>query len=159
MPKPENACSCTRCKAMCCRPCWGTPEDIKAIIKAGYGHRLMLDYYLATGPEPFGNGLKKDIYVLSPAVGGCEGRSARFVVGAWGDKCTFQNKKNLCELHDKELKPTEGCKATHGEGCTVAGQELHKKIALSWRTDAAKKLVAVWKKRYEDKRLPAILCS
>ena len=40
---PTSECACDICQKMCHTPCTGTPEDIEAIIEAGYGDRLCLD--------------------------------------------------------------------------------------------------------------------
>lgn len=59
---PSEPCSCEICRSYCVRPGWWTVEEASKAIKAGYGHRMMLEI----APEmTFG--------VLSPAFKGCEG--------------------------------------------------------------------------------------
>lgn len=131
----KNACACDTCRAMCKRPCWGTPADIQKIIDAGHGNRLMLDYWV--GDHYSGKG---DIYILSPATKDDESGTASF----WPhseDGCTFWNKDGLCDLHDKGLKPTEGKEAHH----SVKSEGLHRKVAMSWNNPQAEALVERWK--------------
>ena len=136
----DTSCKCKECVDMCKnnRPCWGTPEEIKAIINNGYGDRLMLDYAAEGGVEYF---------VLCPALVGYEQTSApTWPVGA----CAFF-RDNLCELHQMNLKPAEGrlisCKNTNEE-C----QQLHRQIAKTWDNDEAQKLVRQWQEWLRNKR-------
>lgn len=34
-----ESCTCEECQAMCRQPCWPTPDEARALIKAGYSHR------------------------------------------------------------------------------------------------------------------------
>lgn len=38
-----SECACKDCFQMCHAPCCGTPDDMQALIDAGYGDRLMYD--------------------------------------------------------------------------------------------------------------------
>lgn len=87
-----SECSCEKCKGLCRTPCIGTPEDIEALINAGYGERLAITHW-ASGMLL---GLTKEpIMMIQPLQ----------EVKGW---CTFRTPDGLCELHDRELKPLEG---------------------------------------------------
>lgn len=124
----EVICSCSRCVSMCeNRPCWGTPEEIEAIIDAGFGDKLMIDYWEAS---------PNNINMAQPAIIGYEKQRAPF----WPrGRCAFLE-KGLCTLHDKGLKPLEGrsadCK-THGlsrEEYNKSLQTLREFIVNKWKT-------------------------
>lgn len=130
----EVVCSCKTCVKMCeHRPCWGTPEEIKKIIDAGYGSRLMMDYWVGVGEE--------DTDVPSPAIVGYEGRRAPFIPQG---RCTFLNAENLCELHDKGLKPLEGRVADCKSG---SSNSVHRFCAASFDSDEGREVAALfpWK--------------
>lgn len=119
---------------MCQRPCWPTPEEAQKLIDAGYGDRLMNDYWCRKGG---------DIQILSPACKGSENGFAPF----WPTGgCTFQDKDGLCELHNLDLKPLEGRKALC-KGRTP--KYLHEKIAKMWDNPEAQELVGKWRKEEE----------
>jgi len=63
------------------RPCWGTVEDFKKIIDAGFAKKLMIDYY---NDESINN--NERTYILSGANNGNECSKAD-----WNPKgkCTF----------------------------------------------------------------------
>lgn len=127
-------CNCDVCKAMCRRPCWGTPAEMTKLIDARYGHRLMLDYW---------EGYDR-IYLICPAEKGREGMRARpFPLGG----CVFQLENGFCELHVMGLKPKEGREAFHDlpEG---AGYKLHRDIAEAWDTPVGRILVRRWEETY-----------
>lgn len=127
--KKEISCTCDECKAMCRRPCWPTPEEAQHLINAGYGSRLMQDYWCKK------NG---DIYILSPAVSGYENSFAPF----WPTgKCTFQDDNGLCQLHDLGYKPLEGRKALCKDRTP---KKLHEKVAKMWDNPEAQELVRRW---------------
>ncbi len=113
-------CTCHVCQAMCQqRPCWPTPDEAIAIIDAGFGPRLMLDYW--AGDE----NTHRDI--LCPAIVGYERRGAPY----WPrGRCTFLTSDNLCELHDLGLKPHEGRLASCDS--TLTPPDLHADTALLW---------------------------
>lgn len=68
-------------------PCLGTPEDIKKIITAGFGNRLMQTNFM-------------NVPVIMP------------LLDSEKKSCTFFT-NGLCELHDLGLKPTVGKLAHH----------------------------------------------
>jgi hypothetical protein len=111
------------------RPCWGTPEEIKKIIDAGFRTRLMKDYWDGTRETDY-----KHVFMLSPAIVGYENSDAPPEPRG---KCTFLTKDNKCELHDLGLKPYEGrvscCKVSHKTN-------VHKECALSWNNPEAQAL-------------------
>lgn len=127
----SDPCSCEICVRMCeTRPCWGTPEDIEKIINAGFGKRLMLDYWCDT----------PDINLLCPAIVGYENKNAPF----WPNgRCTFLNEKGLCELHDLGLKPTEGKVAIHGK----KDEDTHYEVAKTWKNEKGKILIKLWREK------------
>lgn len=108
------------------RPCWGTPADIRKIVDAGFGKRLMFDWWVGTG---------SDVEILAPAIVGHEGQEApSFPMG----KCTFLTEDKKCELHDLGLKPLEGAAAC----CKVGTQpSMHHDIAMTWANPEAQALV------------------
>lgn len=102
-----TSCSCNQCKLMCyVSPCFPTPDDVVNLINAGYDNDLMTTAYVNV--ETF------DIYnVIAPkATSMLYTRPDGITVPL--NKCTFLNDDNLCSLHDKGLKPTEGRLAKHG---------------------------------------------
>jgi len=144
-------CSCASCKEMCKRPCWPTPEEAEALIAAGYGEKLMNDYWggdsdiLApkwdeddADEEPRG----QDIHLLCPAELGREGGSASF----WREGgCTFQNPDGLCLLHDAGLKPLEGRLARCEHDKTdLPPVNVHKCVAALWDTAKGRAIVERW---------------
>lgn len=126
-------CACEVCRKFCeFRPCWGTPEEIKRLIEAGFGSRLMLDWF--SDETPAG----RDILILTPAITGAEGQPAPF--SPLGN-CTFLKNK-LCEIH--HLKPIEGRAASH-----LMRNELiktHVILAKCWETAEAQALIKYWRK-------------
>lgn len=135
----EDECKCQTCSSMCRRPCWGTPKEMQAIIDAGYGDRLMLDYWV--GSE---EGESSDTYLLCPALKGYESKET-----PWSPRsekgCTFW-KRGLCELHDKGLKPLEA----RAVSCKIEeNEDVHSYCASSWKNKKAQTLVNKWKKDNE----------
>lgn len=113
------------------RPCWGTPEELTKIVQAGFGPRLMKDWW---------NGDDKRDYteILSPAIVGSEGGDAP----AWPTgRCTFLTQENKCELHDLGLKPTEGATACCSQD---SSRNVHFEMAKTWGTDEGRKAVQEW---------------
>jgi hypothetical protein len=133
----ETECKCETCTLMCTRPCWGTPDDILRLIRKGYGDKLMLDWYYGETP------LEDDILILCPALRGHEGIEAPFVPAS-PRGCTFW-KNRLCSLHNKSLKPSEGKYAS----CQGHGGQLHRDIAMTWKTRRAQEIVKKWMKKYK----------
>jgi len=136
-------CDCLSCKSACknTRPCWGTPKDIENIIDAGYGNRLMLDWWADSDD---GNDI--DFYIITPAIKGYEGCRASYLpIG----QCSFFNSNELCDLHELNLKPLEGqlssCKHNDEEI-----SEIHKTIAHIWNAAYGKNIIKQWKEKYLD---------
>lgn len=108
----ETACSCSACQSMCRNvPCLGTPEDIAAIMEAGFGHNLSktiwgVDARNGTGPL---------IDMIQPML------TSR--------GCIFLNPDGKCDLHERGLKPTEGRLAHHAQAPTP----LAKLVAEEWK--------------------------
>lgn len=126
----EYECSCTKCVNMCKqRPCWGTPNEMKNIRDAGFGNRLMNDYWVEQPPTN-DTDVYYDTLVESPAIVGYEGKEAPVrPVG----RCTFLTEDNKCELHDLGLKPLEGRTAIH-DGTNDARDH----IVELWRAEGRK---------------------
>lgn len=115
---PTSACTCPACVSMCeRRPCWGTPAEMDAIAAAGFGDRLMEDYWVADGG---------DVAMLAPAIVGYEGREAPY----WPNgRCTFLTTGGRCELHSPGLKPLEG---RHASCASRASDIVRKEIVRLW---------------------------
>lgn len=112
------SCDCAKGVNMCkTRPCWGTPEEIAAIEKAGLGHRLMKDWWEGANRT----------YFLAPAIRGFEGILAPTVPRG---RCTFLTMDDKCELHDKGLKPMEGRVACCNN--EIDGATVHRLVAETW---------------------------
>lgn len=47
MREQPPACSCDKCKDMCKRSCWPSPEEAEKMLNAGLGPKLMLDQWAA----------------------------------------------------------------------------------------------------------------
>ena len=127
-------CDCNHCKQMCYgRSCWGTITQIKKIIDAGYGNKLMLDYYSFND---------RNIDILVPAMVGYEEGRAPF----WPEgKCSMLDKNDLCILHDKGLKPIEGKLAS----CKNTDNFIdHENFAKHWDTIRGQYLIENWCKTY-----------
>lgn len=117
-------CTCSKCVDLCrFRPGFGHVYEIRAIIDAGFGHRLMLDWFTPDSRiDP-----KHHVYVLAPAVIGYEGKFAPdsdeweiepsiFNAGRakMGTCASLHNER--CLLHYPALKPNQcrlamGCNA------------------------------------------------
>ena len=90
------SCKCQKCQDQCRHTvCLGTPEDIEKLIQAGYIDRLIKTYWGAG--MIFGH-LSYPILMIQ----------AQETDGG----CTFF-RNGLCELHDINLKPTEGRLSHH----------------------------------------------
>jgi len=135
----EFTCACKQCVAGCeNRPCWGTPEEIQAIIAAGHGDRLWNDYWAGDGPDG------ADIQIVAPSAKGSEGSYAPF----WpaGTACTFLTEDKKCELHEPGLKPYEG----RVGGCKVERtydpeHNAHRETAMTWNNPEAQEMVHNWR--------------
>lgn len=139
----ETECACSRCQAMCKRPCFGTPEDIEKLIEAGYGNRLCVDWHC--GLDKYAN-----ITILAPALKGHEGKKAPLFPMS-DEGCTFF-KEGKCELHDKKLKPTQGRLAHHSYKPTEnepSGGVIGANCSEAWKSDKGKALVEKWAANHE----------
>lgn len=130
LPPAAAPCTCDKCKKMCEMPCWPLPEEAAAIEAAGFGDRLMRDWWVKVSREAGG---RTDTSVYCPASKGYEGMDAP-EWGMWelGDPrrvgCTFHTEAGLCMLHSLGLKPLEGraaeCPnraAASGSGAAASG--------------------------------------
>ena len=141
-----STCSCEKCVNMCeRRPCWGTPQDIKKIMDAGYTYRLMADYW-TTGRDS-----DHTIWILAPAIVKYELREAPlYPMG----RCTFLMENSKCLVH--EIKPSEGRVAN----CqTKPNENIHKDIAMAWDTREGKLLVNQWRllNTIQNSKIPIII--
>lgn len=165
---PTDYSDCQGCEKgmkFCQRPCWPTPEEAKRLIDAGYGDRLMVDFWAGSNPH----------MILCPANPGyesklCEDYSMTEIVNEIGEGgesletiekllklmfgsitgsdvlkgCTFQNASGGCDLHAVGLKPFEGRRTC----CKVDSQGIHEAVAMTWNNPEAQKLVEEWKSRF-----------
>lgn len=132
-------CTCTHCKADCAIPCWPLPSEALAIIEAGYGAKLMLDW------SDFVRDRK--IWFLSPALPGFEGKEAPENYHAQINlkrPCVMQDKQGLCTLHKFGLKPKEG-RATHH---TVSRPNLRRSLITFWNTVEGQMVVERWQTEF-----------
>lgn len=132
--KEAPPCSCPECTYMCKRPCWPTVSEARALIRAGYGPRLMLD------AQCHENGT--NTWVLCPANKGHEGRIRPWYPVTY-EGCTFLD-GGKCELHNTGLKPLEGRAARHD--IKYNGRELGRVFGCSWNTKVGRALVESWKR-------------
>ena len=127
------------------RPCWGTPKEIKKILDAGFGKKLMLDWWVGNG---------KNIYIVcgaNPGHGGGHAPQEEFLNRLMGNSllrsgCMLQAEDGLCELHGVGLKPKEGRTSHHAQ--TFDSHALHEEIARTWNTPEGKKIVRRFKKEF-----------
>lgn len=128
-----TVCDCEVCRRFCKhRPCWPTPEEALAIMAAGYGNRLMLDYWVGS----------PNTELVCPAIVGHEGTDAP----SWPKgQCNMQDDDGLCVLHDAGLKPIEGRIAHHSTGWPENG---HEETAMLWDTKEGRTVVERWKAEY-----------
>lgn len=127
----SEPCACETCMKMCNRPCWPLPEEVAELIEKGHANQMMLDYWVGDGE----NG--GDIYIISPASPGHEGRQAPY----WPTKgCTMQDSLGLCELHDIG-KPYEGRVARHDRDT-----DEHRNVSIAWNNEYGRSIVELWKK-------------
>jgi len=127
---------CKGCKEgiqMCkTRPCWGTVEDFKKIIEAGFAKKLMIDYY---NSESVSN--NKKIYFLSGASNGNDCSKAD-----WDPRGVCALLENdLCVVH--EIKLTIGaiacCKNESGF------RDDNEKCIATWDSPEGNELIEKWK--------------
>jgi hypothetical protein len=140
-------CSCQACKDMCKRPCWGTPAEMEKIIAAGFGSKLMLDYYVMDD---------ETVYNLCGAFPGYEAKEAPFWPGPSHGKCMFLTpKRSLCQLHRKGLKPIEGRVAHHSDVVEKINKHfmnIHYLVELSWQTKRGRELIASFRKQFQKEK-------
>jgi len=129
----ETECSCHKCSSMCHSPCTGTPEDMEAIMDAGYGDRLMYDDWPCD----------KCADIIKPALKGYEGKMSPWETSSIPG-CTFW-KDGKCELHSLGLKPTLAKLVIHDQSDEEQAQ-ISDFICQSWETEKAKKVIEKWKK-------------
>lgn len=146
------SCECAECVANCKRyPGWFTPDEAKRAIDAGYANRLMRDYW---------EGEKTPIYVLAPAVVGCEGGDIQpddawigaqrglmaWVLGeVYPGRCTFLA-DDKCAIHDSGFKPIQ-CRTAF---CQDTENKLWKSkldVADLWNTEEGHAVLALWEER------------
>lgn len=160
---------CARGVRMCKHtPCIGTVEDIRRIMDAGYSKALMLDYWTGTGDlearmsGAFGlknlpksdrdNPFNEDVLYLTPAIIGYGGRQTPYTKSG---TCSFL-KNDLCSLHDKGLKPSQGRFAC----CSVERvyrtednkkRDIDERIPIlhTWNTQEGQDLIERWKKEID----------
>ena len=112
------SCNCERCKAQCRRtPCLGTPQDILALIDAGYIDKVCYTEWAAGIILGF---TKEPIPMIQ-------------IKNLKDGSCVLYH-DGYCEVHENGLKPTEG-KLSHHE---VFDRELKPEynltfqVALEW---------------------------
>lgn len=130
-----SECDCEKCSSMCHAPCCGTPDDMEALMDAGYGNRLMYD------------GLIGGEKMLKPALKGYEGKDTPWETASV-EGCTFW-KEGKCELHSLGLKPSLGKLAIHDQSKEDQWQ-VSEFIEESWRDKKAKKTIKRWKEINES---------
>ena len=105
------ACRCPSCRNQCKRaPCLGTPQDIWALIEAGYKDKLAVTAWgvgMILGKLPFPVPM---VQVMQTPEG-----------------CVFFQDR-LCGLHDRGLKPTEGRLSHH----TLTEESFDFSRSLAW---------------------------
>lgn len=124
-------CDCEKCSFMCHAPCCGTPDDMEALMDAGYGNRLMYD------------GLPGGEKMVKPALRGFEGQDSPWQTSSVNG-CTFW-RDGRCELHSSGLKPSQGKLAIHDQKESDR-TEVCEFIERSWRAKKAEKTIKRWEK-------------
>ena len=145
------SCLCSRCVSLCLKvPGWPTPSEARAMICAGLAGKLMRDWW--EPDDKLGN--TERIYVLCPAVEGCEGQDAKeisvdhmfsfFTGGISLGRCVFLSRKNLCQIHDTTYKPVQ-CRGAYG--CRKRDSNMLQKlpVAKMWRGKMGAMVLAEWK--------------
>jgi hypothetical protein len=130
----ESNCDCLICSKMCRSPCNGTPSDMQKLIDHGFGDRLMFDDW----PEE-----SEISECIKPALKGHEGKRSPWEVSTF-EGCTFW-KDGKCELHDLDLKPTQG-KLSHHSLNYIQNNEIADFIKRSWKNPLAEEVINNWKK-------------
>lgn len=119
--KQQVSCNYRECKQMCQRtPCLGTPQDILALINAGYVDKLCYT-----------------VWAAGMALGHITEPIAMVQIKAKGKiqdgECVFFN-DGKCDLHDSGLKPTEGKLSHHEHSMKELLKEnnLTYQVAIEW---------------------------
>jgi len=118
--KQPISCNCEKCKQMCQRvPCLGTPQDILAIINAGYVDKVCYTEWYAG--MLFGHMEPIEMVQIKSKSKGNNG------------ECVFFH-DGKCELHENGLKPTEGKLAHHEVSAIELRPEynLTYQVAIEW---------------------------
>lgn len=124
-------CDCERCSQMCQAPCCPTPDEVIALMEAGYGHRLMLDDWPGQAD------------IIKPALKGHEGKKAPWEVRTLAG-CTFWTVDGKCALHGTGLKPLQG-RLAHHDHTEEEYNSIAEIIGESWETEEADKVIEEWK--------------
>lgn len=141
MKLPEYTCACLDCKMMCHRtPCLGTPEEMMAIQKAGFGDKLIVVKVY-------------DSFMLSPD---SEDAQFKFNYLPVKGRCTFLTDRGQCRLHDLGLKPIEGRNAIHDGGehpgdvvnLDMTSTVLRRALSRSWDRPIGRALVKQFDREY-----------
>lgn len=135
-----SSCKCRSCQSMCCRPCWGTPVDMRKIIDAGFGKALCEDTWFGDANED-NILLHVTFTILCPNLKD-NPRNVMPLLPYSEEGCVFWN-KGLCDLHDKGLKPLEGKIAHHNRN-----KDYPSAIALTWNSHEGKELIKKWREKY-----------
>jgi len=159
---------CERGMKFCQRPCWPTPDEARRLIDAGYGDRLMMDFWAGSDPHmilcPANPGyeskecedfemtrLEKKIEEGGESVDNLLGLFRLLFGQSTGSDvrkgCTFQNAGGGCDLHAVGLKPFEGRKTC----CKVDTRGIHEAVAMTWKNPEAQELVEEWKSKFLSK--------
>jgi hypothetical protein len=118
--KPSQ-CSCNTCKDMChTAPCIGTPEEMAALVTAGFKDDLI------------------NTTIKHEKVKVTLGMPSVTIIGIKFDnkkqKCVMLNDDGLCKLHSLGLKPTEGrfanCKTTELKPNKISPFQA---VLLTWK--------------------------
>lgn len=118
--RPEHECACTQCVKMCKHsPCFPTPKDVVDLIEAGLKDKLQYTVWLdiETG---------KWYDLIAP-----KGFKA-FEDNEFAIQCVFLNSNDKCDLHNAQLKPTEGKLMLHDMDNSV---QIRREVLKSWDTE------------------------
>lgn len=129
-------CACEKCVKMCRAPCCGTPQEINALIEAGYGDRLMLDDW------------DDDPDMIKPAMKAYEGYRAPWATST-KEGCTFW-KEGKCELHDTGLKPMHA-RLAHHDMIDEEWKYVCNKIKETWHGEEAEICIKNWREKFYKK--------
>lgn len=144
-------CTCEKCVERCrVYPGWMTPAEGLRAIKAGFAKRLMRDWWESDGS------VAGRIFVLAPAVLGCEGNDApelttsQLLDLALGSSlylgnCTFLNNNERCDIHSSGFKPTQ-CRHTFGCKPGLGSRYDKKNLMRLWDSDKGRAVIEEWRK-------------